>query len=479
MLSHALRLAVVSAVLVYAASAIPSAGGETPVELLDQARLCKSALTASLSDWSTFGTDRLAVEEARRRGLTTDACRKTVQVNVKEAPVELLDQTKCDQCEDTSTNKTVFKKVWNQSSGDFSESEANRTQPTPNFTVGDQIKSTTLENQVIDSMSDDTPGNDMPLANNDSADQSNGTSGATVAAPIKKEASSSGDPNAADKSPSSTSIQNNGDNYIPLLKKNLETSDGLEIISRSGQSGTAIVHNCNNISGWSEQTVRAFFSIGKKVFPTVLEYADAIYCDVFTDTFLGVPVLLIEFYPNEIEMMRPKDTAVIDYYGGYVSASVTTDDSGNKVMEYNGWKAGRELGSYCHRRAGDLTSGACRVKQQTMDEAPKAKSTDPVTFEAILTCGINRQVVHTAVCFQNSDLTIRANGNTTVYNRNNFHSLGGQNYDGSHIILPESFELRAQNSHNIELLQLVVKNQRGEITYQDMVGQYGVIAVRN
>jgi hypothetical protein len=58
-------------------------------------------------------------------------------------------------------------------------------------------------------------------------------------------------------------------------------------------------------------------------------------------------------------MMRSEDTAIGDFADGFVSIYMVPDNAGNMDMEFNAWKAGKEVGIYCARNEG-VTNGQCK-----------------------------------------------------------------------------------------------------------------------
>ena len=100
-------------------------------------------------------------------------------------------------------------------------------------------------------------------------------------------------------------------------------------------------------------------------------------------------------------------------------------------------------------------------------------------YKAVLTCGFNGNHINILGCFTDTEFKLTNNGKAGVYKVYNIQSLGTEYRDGFHINLSESFQLRAQNSHDTLTLGITIFDASNTEVYQDMVGKYGVIAVGN
>lgn len=147
------------------------------------------------------------------------------------------------------------------------------------------------------------------------------------------------------------------------IKEVLEQTSDYSIVSTTGLSSGVDVQNCNEVADFPPQAVRGFYAASRVLFPSVLGETTDIYCKFTSTIMMGVPIVSVKYYPNETEMMRPEDTAVGDFVDGFVSASVGVDDVGEMAIEFNGWKGGNDLGTYCQRSDNTLTSGNCVTQQ--------------------------------------------------------------------------------------------------------------------
>lgn len=104
-------------------------------------------------------------------------------------------------------------------------------------------------------------------------------------------------------------------------------------------------------------------------------------------------------------------------------------------------------------------------------------------YTAIITCGPVTAPGYVDNCFNDSDLKITKDNIATLYNMSsgNYPSSAGEALsDGLHIKLPENFSLFAQNSMDNDVLMVkIVKNDTGNVVFQDQASKYGVIKVRN
>ena len=100
-------------------------------------------------------------------------------------------------------------------------------------------------------------------------------------------------------------------------------------------------------------------------------------------------------------------------------------------------------------------------------------------YKAVLSCEMFGSHVSIAPCFDGTDLKLTNNGQTRIYKIYNISQLGREYGDGLHINLSTSFSLTAQNSHDTFNLGIKIYDANNKEVYQDMVGKYGVIRVRN
>lgn len=108
--------------------------------------------------------------------------------------------------------------------------------------------------------------------------------------------------------------------------------------------------------------------------------------------------------------------------------------------------------------------------------APVAPSTP---FRAVFTCGINGGHVNMMICLDGTEIKMIRNGQASVHTIYNVDRLGIDQGSGLTIRLTENFSLVAQNSSDIYVMGLKVYDSEGDVVFQDMVGRFGVISVRN
>lgn len=99
-------------------------------------------------------------------------------------------------------------------------------------------------------------------------------------------------------------------------------------------------------------------------------------------------------------------------------------------------------------------------------------------FTAIISCGEQEQI-SVALCFHSTDLKITKNNRSKIYNIYNFSQAGDTHIDGLHVILPEHFKLKAQNSLDYPVLVVKILNSSGKVIFEDQAGKYGFITVEN
>ena len=100
-------------------------------------------------------------------------------------------------------------------------------------------------------------------------------------------------------------------------------------------------------------------------------------------------------------------------------------------------------------------------------------------YKAVLSCGFPGDHINILACFDGTDLKLTNHGQTRIYKNYNFRQLGREYRDGLHINLSTSFSLTAQNSSDHLTLGIKIYDANNKEVYQDMVGQYGVIKVRD
>ena len=79
----------------------------------------------------------------------------------------------------------------------------------------------------------------------------------------------------------------------------------------------------------------------------------------------------------------------------------------------------------------------------------------------------------------NGEIKLLNKGSVNIYNIRNINSAGRLQNQQLIIELSDTFEIRAQNVSEYAFLRLEILNENGEKVYEDVVGEYGVIAVGN
>lgn len=108
-------------------------------------------------------------------------------------------------------------------------------------------------------------------------------------------------------------------------------------------------------------------------------------------------------------------------------------------------------------------------------------------YTATLLCSFSGQNYITQACFSGSskygadtELEIRNGSEYKLYKPYELHQLGNTSGSGLQIPLRNRFEIKAQNSNDTLVLNLVIKNSAtGEVVYQKSAGKYGVIRASN
>ena len=90
-------------------------------------------------------------------------------------------------------------------------------------------------------------------------------------------------------------------------------------------------------------------------------------------------------------------------------------------------------------------------------------------FTAILSCGFNDSHINIAACFKDTELKLTNNGRTDICKIYNLGQLGSKDRDVLHIDLSQSFKITTQNSDDTLVLGLIIKNDNGNIVFQDAV----------
>jgi hypothetical protein len=106
-------------------------------------------------------------------------------------------------------------------------------------------------------------------------------------------------------------------------------------------------------------------------------------------------------------------------------------------------------------------------------------------FEAVLRCGLNPgEHLSIWACFNSvnsvpTDLEISDGTSQRIYKIHNLGQAGSEMRDGFHIKLASHFQIKAQNSSDSLILELIVRNlTSGQVLYQREVSQFGVVSAR-
>jgi len=81
--------------------------------------------------------------------------------------------------------------------------------------------------------------------------------------------------------------------------------------------------------------------------------------------------------------------------------------------------------------------------------------------------------------FVDTEIKLTNFGRTNIYKFSQVPSIGVEDDDGLHFELSDSFSFQAHNSSSVFNLRLIIKNDSGEIIFEDVVSQLGIISVEN
>ena len=125
------------------------------------------------------------------------------------------------------------------------------------------------------------------------------------------------------------------------------------------------------------------------------------------------------------------------------------------------------------------------------EEVVKTDAASDFAFQAILTCE-NPNPPHSHMgsiwCFSegidnnafvDTEIKLTNFGHTNIYKFSQVPSIGVEDDDGLHFELSDSFSFQAHNSSSVFNLRLIIKNDSGEIIFEDVVSQLGIISVEN
>jgi hypothetical protein len=106
-------------------------------------------------------------------------------------------------------------------------------------------------------------------------------------------------------------------------------------------------------------------------------------------------------------------------------------------------------------------------------------------YEAIISCLFAGKPFTFEACFvgsryvKGSHIELEIDGRNRIYQFTQFNELGVKEPDGLHIMLPKHFKLQAENVGEYFILSVIIKNEKGDVVFEDQASQYGVIRVRN
>ena len=112
-----------------------------------------------------------------------------------------------------------------------------------------------------------------------------------------------------------------------------------------------------------------------------------------------------------------------------------------------------------------------------------AKLAKEFPYYAVISCGMNGQHINILACFGGdvqTEIELANGSNYGLYKIYQISNLGQQTREGMVINLRKSFNLKAQNSHEMLVLGVKVFNRAtNQIVFQKQVARFGVISVRN
>lgn len=119
------------------------------------------------------------------------------------------------------------------------------------------------------------------------------------------------------------------------------------------------------------------------------------------------------------------------------------------------------------------------VRMPTLEEVMPTAAVVPKQFTAVLSCGMNGRNINILACFKDTELKVTQGNQSQLYKIYNLNSAGEATENGLQLVLPEQFEIVAQNSHRSLVLGIEITDEVGEVVHRDQVGQWGVINVSN
>ena len=140
---------------------------------------------------------------------------------------------------------------------------------------------------------------------------------------------------------------------------------------------------------------------------------------------------------------------------------------------------------------GQTYVGEFKDNEPHHEEVVKTDAASDFAFQAILTCE-NPNPPHSHMgsiwCFSegiddnafvDTEIKLTNFGRTNIYKFSQVPSIGVEDDDGLHFELSDSFSFQAHNSSSVFNLRLIIKNDSGEIIFEDVVSQLGIISVEN
>lgn len=130
---------------------------------------------------------------------------------------------------------------------------------------------------------------------------------------------------------------------------------------------------------------------------------------------------------------------------------------------------------------------AASEKAAAENRRRQAEHAKEFPYTATILCSFSGQNYITQACFSGSgkygadtELEIRNGSNYKLYKPYELHQLGNTSGSGLQIPLRNRFEIKAQNSNETLVLNLVIKSTAtGEVLFQKSAARYGVIRASN
>lgn len=120
-----------------------------------------------------------------------------------------------------------------------------------------------------------------------------------------------------------------------------------------------------------------------------------------------------------------------------------------------------------------------RIALASRSSSDFAEPRESSGYTVIVSCGIGGQHYNILACFTDTELEVVRNDIGHIYRAYELRGLGTEQPDGLHFPVPEHFAISAQNSAQVLVLGVTIRNARGAVVYSREAGQYGTIVVGN